>query len=47
MADGVGAVPHKAARPLDYLRRKGAGVVMHTAPPWTVAQVQRAALGVP
>ena len=43
MADGVRAVPHKAARLLDYLRRKGASVVMHTSP-WTVAQVQHAAL---
>ena len=43
MADGVGNIPHKAARLLDYLRRKGAGVVMQT-PPWTAAQIHHAAL---
>ena len=42
MADGVGAISHKAARLLDFLRRKGAGVVMQT-PPWTKDRVQQAA----
>jgi hypothetical protein len=43
MADGVGKIPHKAARVLDYLRRKGAGVMMQN-PSWTVAHIQHAAL---
>ena len=36
MSESVGTIPHKAARLLDYLRRKGAGVMMH-------AQVRQAA----
>jgi hypothetical protein len=43
MADGVGAIPHKAARLLDHLRRKGVRVLMQT-PRWTTAQVKQAAL---
>ena len=42
MAEGVGTIPHKASRLLNYLRRKGAGVMMHT-PPWTTEQIQQAA----
>lgn len=42
LSEGVGTLPHKAARLLDHLRRKGVGVVMQT-PPWTKGQVAQAA----
>jgi hypothetical protein len=38
----VGSLPHKAARLLKMLRQKGAGVLTST-PPWTQAQIDRAA----
>lgn len=38
----VGTIHHKAARLLDHLRRRGAGVSLHTKP-WTASQLQEAA----
>ena len=42
MTETVGTIPHKAARALDHLRRRGASVPTST-PPWTRAQVDQAA----
>ena len=41
MASGVGALPHKAGRLLNHLRKRGAGVTMSTAP-WSTAQCEAA-----
>ncbi|KAI2507850.1 hypothetical protein MHU86_6630 [Fragilaria crotonensis] len=38
----VGTLPHKAARLLEHLRKRGAGVPLHTGP-WSEEQLQRAA----
>ena len=42
MTETVGTIPHKAARALDHLRRRGASVPTST-PPWTQAQFDQAA----
>lgn len=42
LTETVGSLPHKAARLLKMLRQKGAGVLTST-PPWTQAQIDRAA----
>lgn len=43
IAEDVHRLPHKAARLLDHLRRRGASVPLHTAP-WTWEQLHQAAL---
>ena len=43
IAAAVADLPHKAARLLDHLRRRGASVSVHTEP-WTVERLQQAAM---
>ena len=42
IAAGVGSLPHKAARLMEHLRRRGAGVPLHTGP-WDYERLRRAA----
>lgn len=42
IAGTVRSLPHKAARLLEHLRRRGAGVPLHT-PPWSAERIQMAA----
>ena len=42
MTESVGSIPHRAARALDHLQKRGATVPVST-PPWTSAQVDKAA----
>ena len=39
---GAASIPHKAARLMEHLRRRGAGVPLHTGP-WALDRVRRAA----